>query len=117
MKKLLLTFLFCMVGFSGVAKGDILHLTCKLDSFQNLIDLKYFFAINLKDKTVVQGNNEHSRTRNARAEISDSWLVIRYFETDVYPTHAEINRYTGEMIAHYGSKKSSFQCEEKSKKF
>ena len=117
MKKLLLTFLFFMIGYSGIAKADILNLTCKLDSFQNLIDLKYFFEIDLKNKTVVQGNNEHSRTRNARAEISDSWLVIRYFETDVYPTHAEINRYTGEMIAHYGSKKSSFRCEEKSRKF
>ena len=106
-----------MIGYSGIAKADILNLTCKLDSFQNLIDLKYFFEIDLKNKTVVQGNNEHIRTRNARAEISDSWFVIRYFETDVYPTHDEINRYTGEMISHSGTKTSSFQCEEKSKKF
>ena len=117
MKKLLLTFLFFMIGYSGIAKADILNLTCKLDSFQNLIDLKYFFEIDLKNKTAVMGNNEHSRTRNASVEISASWLVIRYFETDVYPTHDEINRYTGEMISHSGTKPSSFQCEEKSKKF
>ena len=117
MKKALLTFLFFMIGYSGIAKADILNLTCKLDSFQNLIDLKYFFEIDLKNKTAVMGNNEHSRTRNASVEISASWLVIRYFETDVYPTHDEINRYTGEMISHSGTKTSSFQCEEKSKKF
>ena len=91
MKKLLLTFIFFMIGYSGIAKADILNLTCKLDSFQNLIDLKYFFEIDLKNKTAVMGNNEHSRTRNASVEISASWLVIRYFETDVYPTHAEID--------------------------
>ena len=117
MKKLLLTVVFCMIGLSGVAKADILHLTCKMDSFQNLFDIKYFFEIDLKNKTAVMGNNEHSRTRNASVEISDSWLVIRYFETDVYPTHDEINRYTGEMVSHSGTRTSSFQCEEKSKKF
>ena len=115
MKKLLLTFLFCMIGFAGTINANILHLECESDD--NFGDYSVHFRLDIKNKTAESAIDVSKDFRKGELKVSEEKFSIFYHDSNVLPSHDEINRYTGKLISYLGEATLSYNCVQKSKKF